>query len=61
MCIIWCMPSDLITTVEAAHLRGVHRTTITRWVQRGRLTPSQTVGIGTRAVYLFHPADVLAA
>ncbi len=59
-----CMPSDrLLTTQEAADLRGVDPSTITRWVKRGRLAPAEVVGAGVKrpTLYLFRSSDVRAA
>lgn len=44
--------SDLITTTEAAELLGVGRSTVTRWVDDGRLTPARKLA-GLRGAWLF--------
>lgn len=49
---------DLVPTVEACKiLDGVHPSTISRWVQLGRLTPAARVGNG---LMLFRRGDVEA-
>lgn len=48
--------TDLIGTEEVAALFGVDRSTVTRWVQAGKLTAAVT----TRSVLLFDPAAIAA-
>jgi excisionase family DNA binding protein len=48
----------LLTTGQAARLRGVSVDTIRRWERTGRLRAAVRVGKGLR---LFNEADVLAA
>ena len=48
---------DLMTTAEAAELVGRNRSTVTRWVQAGRLVPAITTAGG---FHLFRRADVEA-
>lgn len=49
---------DLVPTVDACRiLDGIHPSTISRWVQLGRLTPAARVGNG---LMLFRRADVEA-
>lgn len=49
--------NDLVDTTEACELLGnIHRSTISRWVQIGRLTPAKRVGRN----FLFRRSDVLA-
>lgn len=46
---------DVVDTGEAcALLGGLHRSTLSRWVQIGRLTPIRRVG----RVYLFKRRDI---
>lgn len=44
------MTGDLIGSAEAADILGLHKSTITRWVQAGKLTPALT---GPGGIYLF--------
>jgi excisionase family DNA binding protein len=46
-----------MSSAEAAHRLGVNRSTLTRWVSAGRITPVLTVP-GYRGDFLFDPADV---
>ena len=48
---------DIITTSDACEIHGVNRSTITRWVQAGRLVPLKKLSSGA---YLFLRKDVLA-
>lgn len=50
-------PEDLIPSVEATELLGVGRSTLTRWVQSGRLTEARKLP-GRTGVRLFHRADI---
>lgn len=43
---------QLITTTEAMRILGVDRSTVSRWVAFGHLTPAMRVG--TRGPMLFH-------
>ncbi len=50
-------PPDEVTTAEALDILGLaHRSSVTRLVAEGKLTPSRRVG----AVFLFHRSDVEA-
>lgn len=50
-------PTDEVTTGEALDILGLaHRSSVTRLVAEGKLTPSRRIGIN----YLFHRADVEA-
>lgn len=46
--------AELVNTVEAAKMLGVDRSTVTRWVNSGRLEPVLTVP-GYRGNFLFAP------
>lgn len=49
---------DLLTTAETCDaLGGIDRSTLTRWVQTGRITPAQKLP-GRTGAYLFDPAEV---
>lgn len=50
-------PSDLLSTVEAAAILKVERSTISRWVASGRLTPAHQIG-GRTGAFLFTRSDV---
>lgn len=48
---------DLVDTTEACELLGgLHRSTLSRWVQLGRIVPAKRVGRS----FLFRRSDVLA-
>lgn len=51
--------TDLIGTAEVAQRLGVDRSTITRWVNAGRLDPVMTVP-GYRGNFLFDPEGLAA-
>lgn len=53
------MKDTLIGTAEAARQLGVNRSTLTRWVDAGRIDPAFVVP-GYRGNFLFDPADVYA-
>lgn len=48
---------DLVPTVDVCRILDVHPSTISRWVQLGRLAPAARVGNG---LMLFRLADVEA-
>jgi excisionase family DNA binding protein len=49
---------DYITTAEACELLGgLDRSTLSRWVQLGKLTPAKRLPFGHGA-FLFHRADI---
>lgn len=50
-------PEDLISSIEAAELLGVGRSTLTRWVQSGRLSEAMKLP-GETGARLFRRADV---
>jgi excisionase family DNA binding protein len=50
---------DLIGTVEAARILGVERSTLTRWVQLGRIAEFKKLP-GPNGTRLFRRSDVLA-
>lgn len=50
-------PEDLIPSVEATELLGVGRSTLTRWVQSGRLPEARKLP-GKTGVRLFHRSDI---
>lgn len=52
-------PDDLIGTSEVCALRNVHRSTVKRWVDSGKLTPAVTLP-GKTGAMLFRRADVEA-
>lgn len=49
--------TDLIPTVEAAELLGVKRSTLTRWVQSGRLDEAMKLP-GETGARLFRRSDI---
>lgn len=52
------MHNDLIPTAEVADLLGVDRSTISRWVAFGHLTPA--IRTSRRGAMLFNRAEVKA-
>lgn len=53
------MPSDELTTRDAAHLLGVDISTLNRWVTAGRLIPCRTIdGPKRAALHLFDRVDI---
>ena len=53
---ILCMPHpDYITTAQAADMLGVDRSTLTRWVQGGKIRAAVKLPSGA---YLFARADL---
>jgi len=50
--------TELLSTAEAAEVAGKDRSTITRWVQSGRLTPAHRTPGG---ILLFTRDAILAA
>jgi len=52
-------PEDLIGTAEVCALLGVDRSTVKRWVDRGRLKPAGKLP-GATGAYLFRRGDALA-
>lgn len=51
------MHNDLLTSAEACERLGVDRSTLSRWVALGRITPAMK-GPGLRGPYFFDPAEV---
>lgn len=51
--------SELIRAVEAAELLGVNRSTLTRWVAAGHITPAVKAP-GYKGILLFDRADIEA-
>lgn len=51
------MNTTPITSAEACDLLGIDRSTLTRWVASGRLTPAFKAP-GLRGPYFFHRTDV---
>lgn len=56
------MPHSLITTAQAAAQLGIERSTLSRWVAAGRITPAMQLP-GPTGAMLFDPVaiDRLAA
>jgi hypothetical protein len=50
---------DLVGTVEAAEIIGCERSSLSRWVALGKLTPAMRL-TGDTGAHLFHRADVEA-
>ena len=50
-------PSLLTAAETCAELGGIDRSTLTRWVQAGRITPARKLP-GLTGAYLFDPAEV---
>lgn len=53
------LPSQLIGAATAADLLGIERSTLTRWIQRGRIKPITQLD-GARGAYVFDRSDVLS-
>lgn len=51
-------PPELIGSAEACALLGIDRSTLSRWVKDGRLTPTTKLP-GIRGAFIFDRADVL--
>lgn len=51
--------TDLITTREACELLGIDRGTLSRWVDKGKISPAWKVP-GLTGARLFHRRDVKA-
>ena len=47
----------LVPSVEVCRRTGKDRSTLSRWVEKGRITPVQRLD-GLRGAMLFDPADV---
>jgi predicted site-specific integrase-resolvase len=48
---------QLMGSAEACGILGIDRSTLTRWVAKGIITPAQKLP-GETGVYLFQPAEV---
>lgn len=53
------VPSQLIGAAEAAEILGLERSTLTRWIQRKRITPLTQLD-GKRGAYVFDRSDVVS-
>lgn len=51
---------DLVGTVEAAEIIGCERSSLSRWVALGKLTPAIRVSDGPTSAQLFHRSDIEA-
>lgn len=52
------MPADeLLATIEVAQSLRLERSTLSRWVKEGRITPAMRLP-GVNGAFLFHPAEV---
>ena len=51
--------TELLTAAQVAEMAGVARRTVTRWVEKGKLTPAHRLP-GETGALLFAPADVEA-
>ena len=52
--------SDLLSTTEAIELLGVDRSTLSRYVKFGDVTPAKRFGDGPKSFMLFWKADIEA-
>ena len=53
------IPSQLIGAAEAAEILGLERSTLTRWIHGGKITPLTQLD-GKRGAYVFDRADVVS-
>lgn len=53
------MPNDLLATVQVCERIGIDRSTLSRYVQLGRIKPTMQLP-GRNGAMLFDPADVEA-
>jgi len=51
------MPLPLLSSAEVCERLGIDRSTLSRWVTAGRITPVHQ-GTGVRGPMLFDPADI---
>jgi len=51
----------LLTAADLARQLGVAPSTVTRWIARGELRPTNTLKLGGRQIHLFPPAAIEAA
>ena len=49
--------TELLTAAQVAEMAGVARRTVTRWVEKGKLTPALRLP-GETGALLFAPGDV---
>jgi excisionase family DNA binding protein len=49
--------ADLLATIEVAKRLGLERSTLSRWVKEGRITPAMRLP-GATGAFLFHPSEV---
>ena len=58
---VWAMHTDeLLTSADACRELSIDRSTLSRWVASGRLTPAVKLP-GIRGPFLFTPAAIKAA
>lgn len=50
-------PPPFVTSAELCARAGIDRSTLSRWVDKGRITPAQRLP-GLRGPMLFNPLDV---
>jgi DNA-binding transcriptional MerR regulator len=50
--------SDLIGTKEACRILDIDKSTLTRWVAKGDITPAMRVSSAPNSAMLFHRADI---
>ncbi len=49
--------NQLLSSADACAALGIDRSTLTRWVQSGKVTPAQKLG-GRTGAYLFTSAEI---
>lgn len=51
------MTTELLTSAEACERLGIDRSTLSRWVEKGRLAPAQKLP-GLRGAFLFTVEEI---
>lgn len=51
---------DVIGSREVCRLLGINKSTLSRWVAAGKITPASRLGSGPTCAYVFNRAEVEA-
>jgi predicted site-specific integrase-resolvase len=52
--------TNLIDSAEACTILAIDRSTLSRWVAAGKLTPAMRAGTGPQSAFVFNRSDVEA-